>query len=256
MISIWARRPFWTRTLSLGSTKSGCSPKTQTSPTGPSVETSPSSPASPRWKSSLSISKAGPMTPPSLPRLLSGFLLALLVATPAPAQEVGIAQKLYENALQLLRNGKPEEALKGFEQIYQSYGKSPQAPDALFQAATYLYPTTDLDDLGLVGREAIQKALPLLDRIRRSYETSPRAPEALYRLGLMALEPENPRASSNEAYAAFTSVANVYPDSPLVGPALFGAAVSQVRAEAFAAAVEDFSRLFEQVPDFAVGAKA
>ena len=196
------------------------------------------------------------MTPPSLPRLLPGFLLALLLATPALAQEVGIAQKLYENALQLLRNGKPEEALKGFEQIYQSYGKSPQAPDALFQAATYLYPTTDLDDLGLVGREAIQKALPLLDRIRRSYETSPRAPEALYRLGLMALEPENPRASSNEAYAAFTSVANVYPDSPLVGPALFGAAVSQVRAEAFAAAVEDFSRLFEQVPDFAVGAKA
>ena len=196
------------------------------------------------------------MTPPSPLRLLPAFLLIFLLMTPAAAQETGIVQKLYENALQLLRTGKPTEALKGFEQIYVSYGKSPQAPDALFQAATFHYATSELDDIGLAGREAIQKAVPLLDRIRREYGTSSRAPDALYRLGLIALEPENPRANTNEAYAAFTSVANVYPDSPLVGTALYGAAVSQMRSEAFDAAIEDFSRLFEQEPDFAAGAKA
>lgn len=196
------------------------------------------------------------MTPPSPSRLLPAFLLILLLVSPAAAQETGIVQKLYENALQLLRTGKPNEALKGFEQIYVSYRKSPQAPDALFQAATFHYPTSDLDDVGLVGREGIQKAGPLLERIRQEYGTSARAPDALYRLGLIALEPENPRANSNEAYAAFTSVANVYPDSPLVGMALYGAAASQMRSEDFAAAIEDFSRLFEQEPDFAAGAKA
>lgn len=188
--------------------------------------------------------------PPRPQRLFRFLIFSLFIVSPAPAQDTGIAQKLYDNALQLLRTGKPEEALKGFEQIYQSYGKTAQAADALFQAATYYYPTTELDDLGLVSRESIQKAVPLLERIRLDYGTSSRAPGALYRLGLLALEPENPKANSDEAYAAFTSVVNVYPGSPLVGPALFGAAVSQMHAEAFGTAIEDFSRLLEQVPDF------
>jgi len=190
------------------------------------------------------------MMPPRLLRLSLFLLSILLVVSPAPAQDTGIVQKLYENALQLLRTGKPEEALKGFEQIYQSYGKSSQAADALFQSATYYYPTTEVDDLGMAGRESIQKAIPLLERIRRDYGTSSRAPEALYRMGLLALEPENPKANPDEAYAAFTSVVNVYPGSPLVGPALFGAAVSQMRSDSFGTAIEDFSRLLEQVPDF------
>lgn len=183
-------------------------------------------------------------------RLLPAFLLIFLVPRPAAAQDTGIAQKLYENALQLLHSGKPEEALKGFEQVYQTYGKSAQAADALFQAATFHYPAAGIDDLGDASRESIEKAKPLLDRIRSSYGTSPRAPDAIYRLGLLALEPENPNANPNEAYAAFTAVVNVYPGSAPVGPALFGAAVSEMRTEAFAAAIEDFSRLFEQVPDF------
>ncbi|MCI0657773.1 MAG: tetratricopeptide repeat protein [Acidobacteria bacterium] len=196
------------------------------------------------------------MMPPRLLRLSRLLVLFLLVASPAPAQDTGIVQKLYDNALQLLRTGKPEEALKSFEQIYQSYGKSAQAADALFQAASYYYPTTELDDLGLASRDSIQKAIPLLDRIRREYGTSSRAPEALYRLGLLALEPENPRANPDEAYAAFTSVANVYPGSSLVGPALFGAAVSQMRSEAFGTAIEDFSRLLEQFPDLPAAPRA
>jgi TolA-binding protein len=196
------------------------------------------------------------MMPPRLLRLSRFLLLILLVVSPVPAQDTGIVQKLYDNALQLLRTGKPEEALKGFEQIYQSYGKSAQAADALFQAATYYYPTTELEDLGLAGRDSIQKAIPLLERIRRDYGTSGRAPEALYRLGLLALEPENPKANSDEAYAAFTSVANVYPGSSLVGPALYGAAVSQMRSEAFGTAIEDFSRLLEQVPEFSAAPQA
>jgi len=194
--------------------------------------------------------------PPRLQRLFRFLILSLFIVSPAPAQDTGIVQKLYDNALQLLRTGKPEEALKGFEQIYQSYGKTAQAADALFQAATYYYPTIELDDLGQASRDSIQKAIPLFERIRRDYGTSGRAPGALYRLGLLALEPENPKANSDEAYAAFTSVVNVYPASPLVGPALFGAAVSQMRAEAFGTAIEDFSRLMEQVPDFSAAPQA
>jgi len=188
--------------------------------------------------------------PPRHLRLLPVLLLTFFFPRPAAAQDTGIAQKLYENALQLLHSGKPEEALKGFEQVYMTYGKSAQAADALFQAATFHYPAAGLDDLGEASRESIQKALPLLERIRTGYGTSSRAPEAFYRLGLLALEPENPKANPNEAYAAFMAVVNVYPESGPVGPALFGAAVSEMRTEAFSAAIEDFSRLFEQVPDF------
>jgi TolA-binding protein/streptogramin lyase len=191
------------------------------------------------------------MTPPRLIRYLPALLIPLcLLSSALAAEEGGIVQKLYENALQLLHGGKSDEALKGFQQIYDSYGNTPQAPDALYQAGVYHYPVMDLGDLGIAGREQVQKALPLFDRIRTQYGTSPRAPEALYKLGLLALEPDNPKASPNEAYAAFTAVATVYPGSPLVGDALFGAAMSQVRTGAFDAALEDFSTLLEQVPAY------
>ena len=187
------------------------------------------------------------MTPPRHLRLLPAFLVSLCLSGPAPAQDTGIVQKLYDNALQLLRNGKPQEALKGFEQIAQSYGRTAQAPDALYQIASYQYPCADVNDLGAASRELILKTVPVLERIRKDYGTSPRVPEALYKLGLLALEPDNPKANPNEAYAAFASVANVYPDSPLVGDALFGAAVSQMRSGAFGDAVEEFTRLLEQI---------
>jgi TolA-binding protein/streptogramin lyase len=197
------------------------------------------------------------MAPPRLWKLLPALLTLAFLLPPGPAaQENGIVQKLYDNALQLLRSGKTEEALKGFEQIYTSYGKSPQAPDALFQAGTYHYPVVDLNDLGIATREQIQRAIPLFEWIRKQHETSTRAPEALYRLGLLALEPDNPRASANEAYAAFTSVANVYPDSPLVGDALYGAAMSQLRSGAFDDAQAAFARLLEQVPGYASAGRA
>ncbi len=189
-------------------------------------------------------------------RYLTVLLTLLILSLPVPGQEKGIAQALYENALQLLRTGKTEEALKRFEEIYTNYAAADRAPDALFQAATYYYPYTELEDLGQAGRDAIQKTIPLLEKIRGGYGNSTRAPEAIYLLGLLALEPDNPRANPNEAYAAFTSVADVYPDSPRVGHALYGAAISQVRAEAYESALEDFSRLLEQVPDFSGAPKA
>lgn len=195
--------------------------------------------------------------PPRLPRHLPALLaLFFLLPSVAAAQETGIVEKLYENALLLLRSGKTEEGLKGFEQIYTSYGQTPQAPDALFQSGSYHYPVMDLNDLGIATREEIQRATTLFEWIRKQYDTSPRAPEALYKLGLLALEPANPNASPNEAFAAFTSVANVYPGSPLVGDALFGAATSQVRSGAFEDALAVFSRLLEQVPGYASAARA
>ncbi len=197
------------------------------------------------------------MKPPRLTRYLPAVLLSLLLLPfSASAQDSGIVQKLYDNAVQLLRSGKSEEALKGLQQIYDSYGNTPQAPDALYQAGSFHYPVLELGDLGIATRDQIQKAIPLFDRIRTRYGTSPRAPEALYKLGLLALEPDNPKVNPNEAYAAFTSVANVYPGSPLVGDALYGAAFSQMRSGAFEAALEDFSRLLEQVPGYAGAPRA
>ena len=188
------------------------------------------------------------MTPPRSLRILPALLLSLLIAPSGLAQEEGFVQKLSDNALQLLRTGKPEEALKGFEQIYTSYGKSGLSADALYQVAAYHYPTASLRDLGSATRDQILRALALFNKIRKEYPTSSRAPEALYRLGLLALEPDNPKTSFDEAYAAFTSVTNVYPESPLAGPALYGGAAAQMRSGAFAVAQDDFARLLERYP--------
>jgi TolA-binding protein/DNA-binding beta-propeller fold protein YncE len=197
------------------------------------------------------------MTPPRPSRYLPALLCCLLLLPPgAAAQDGGLVQKLYETALQLLRGGKSDEALKGFEQIYDSYGSAPQAPDALYQAASYHYPVTNPEEIGSASRDNIQKASALLERIRKHYGGSARAPDALYKMGLLALEPENPKFSPDEAYAAFTALANVYPNSPLVGEALYGAATSQMRSGAYDAALEDFARLLEQVPSFPGAARA
>ncbi len=196
--------------------------------------------------------------PPRLLRHLTASLALVLFLLPSGArsQDSGLVEKLYENALHLLRSGKSEEALKEFEQIYTSYGMTPQAPDALFQAGSYYYPVMDLNDLGIATREQIQRAVSLFEWIRKQYDTSPRAPEALYKLGLLALEPDNPKNSPNEAFAAFSSVANVYPGSPLVGDALFGAAMSQMRSGAFEDALVAFSHLLERVPGYEGAARA
>jgi TolA-binding protein len=189
-------------------------------------------------------------------RLLPALLVCLLLPASSPGQDADIVQKLYDNAVQLLRRGKPDEALKGFEQIYLTYQSSPQAADALYQAASFHYPPEGLDDVGAAPRDRIQKAIPLFDKISKSYRQSSRAPEALYKMGLLALEPDNPRANPNEAYAAFTSVVNVYPGSPLAGEALFGAATSQIRAGQFENAVEDLNRLLEEFPGLPSAARA
>ncbi|HZE89607.1 MAG TPA: tetratricopeptide repeat protein, partial [Verrucomicrobiae bacterium] len=158
------------------------------------------------------------------------------VAAEGPAS-ADLAKRTFQNAEQLMQEGKADQALKAYQQIIQSFADSALADDALLRVGAYHYPTTTLDDLGRVPPAGQQAARAAFDQIRERYAQSDSAPEAFYRLGLLDLEPDSPGRSLDEAYASFYSVVNIYPDSELVPSALVGAAGAEMEKHRYDRAI-------------------
>lgn len=147
--------------------------------------------------------------------------VALLAITAIAAQDPGEA--LYRVGRQLLAEGKIESALKKFDEGIAAAPQGPFADDALLAAATIDYPATALGDLGRVPAERIERARPRLIKITTDYRGSDSAPAATYRLGLVRMDPSNPHADLDEAFATFLQVARLYPQAPEAAESMYAA---------------------------------
>ena len=190
-------------------------------------------------------------------RILVGLLIALAVAAladPATTQaDDEIVRRTFDNADQLLREGKTDQALRDFEQVYTAWPDSSLADDALYRAATYWYPAESMNaatssGAGAATAASLQKARDLLLRIKTKYPTGDQAPRALLKLGYIALDPANPQRSLDEAYAAFSGVVNIHPGSAELDRALLGAGMADFLAGRYDKSIASFQRLAEELP--------
>lgn len=156
-------------------------------------------------------------------------LALLLAAVPvshaihaAPGTDAGEA--LYRLGMRLIEEGRPEQGLERLEEVARVAPDSPWADDALLAAARHYYPPLDVSQLGSASEGAIDRALQLLGSLRERYPLADSVPAATYTLGLIAMDPANPRRSLDEAYAHFASVMELHPDSPEAAPSAFAAA--------------------------------
>ena len=181
--------------------------------------------------------------------ILALFWLATMSPSgTATAADDEVARRTFANAEQLLREGKSEQGLRDFAQVATAFPASDLADDALYRIGTFLYPAENVSALGKSDASAIKRAREQFDKIRAQYPQGDAAPSALYKLALIDLEPANPQRSVDEAYAHFTSVTNIYPDSGRVAAALFGAGWVDAAAGRHAKAIGPLQRLVEDYP--------
>lgn len=186
-------------------------------------------------------------------RRLLAAAIAIALATPiggarapAAAADDELPRRSLANAEQLLKEGRIEQALREFDQIATAYPASGVADDALFRLGSHYYPADHVEDVGRAGRDAVAKARELFTRITSKYPSEDMAPRALVKLGLLALEPANPRRSLDEAYASFSSAVNIYPTSDVVDVALFGAGYADFAAGRFDKSITSFEQVAER----------
>ena len=184
----------------------------------------------------------------------AGIALAAALALAAasqgePAAKDDLARRTFANAEQLMKEGKIEQALRDFEQVSSAYPDSGMADDALYRIALHFYPVESVDGVGGASRDAIEKARGLFTTINSRYPREDSAPKALYKLGLIALDPSNPKRDLDEAYADFSAVVNIYPTSDIVDKALLGAGFADMMAGRYDKAVTAFEQVAEQYPN-------
>jgi TolA-binding protein/sugar lactone lactonase YvrE len=175
--------------------------------------------------------------------------LALAASPPSAAQGAGdsdLARRTFQNAEQLQREGKQEQAIRDFLQVLQSFPESEFADDALMRLGGFEYPAESLADLGSAGTKAQDAARPYFEQVRERYPQSDSAPHALYKLGLLALEPSSIRRNLDDAYASFSRVVNIYPESRWVGRAYLGGAYSELAKYQYDRAILGVEKALEE----------
>lgn len=178
------------------------------------------------------------------------ILLSIALILPAAgAGDEGFDGRLYRNGISLLRAGQPEHALETFAELTREFPNSPYADDALYQSGAYYYPPVGLDDLYRIDRQSIARAIPFFLKIQEEYARNDMAPMALYKLGLIALEARNPDRNLDEAFARFSRLLTLYPDSPVMARALLGTAHVQAAMGDCDRAMIHLDRLMARYPD-------
>ncbi len=138
--------------------------------------------------------------------------LLLLCALAAPAQDAGLAERLYYSGERAYAAKSYPEALGTWQQLLQASPLSPYAPKALLRMARY--------QAEVAHQPAA--ALALLDRLKTDYLKSPVAAEGLLLRGtLLAAQAHRP-ADLQEAMAEFHRVVDLFPDSPAAAAAHAG----------------------------------
>ncbi len=193
-------------------------------------------------------------------RSTGATVAALLLASSGAAAQTAagqdLARRTFQNAEQLMRDGKPDQALKDYQQVIDAFPTSPLADDALLKVGSYHYSPESIGELGTIPVDGQEKARALFDKVRERYADSDSTPHALYKLGLLDLEPDSPRRNLDSAYGSFYRVVNIYPDSEWVGKALLGAAAAEIGKHEYDKAILSLERSIEEEPNGASAAES
>jgi hypothetical protein len=120
---------------------------------------------------------------------------------------------------------------------------------ALLASASTAFPARGLDDLGRPGR-GFDAARAALEKLLREYPDSERAPAAEFRLGLLQMDPANPRADLDAARATFDRLVRRAPRSSVAPAALEAAALCRhLKGDSSAAAAVDVRLVAEHPSD-------
>jgi len=179
-----------------------------------------------------------------------------LASAAGSAESSDLAKRTFQNAEQLMHEGKTDQALKAYQQIIQSFSESSLVDDALLRVGSFHYPTLKIAELGSVSAAEQEAARPSFELIRDRHPQSDSAPEAFYKLGLLGLEPDSARKNLDEAYASFYSVVNVYPESDWVPSALLGAGEAEFEKRNYDRAILSLERSLEGAPHGPVAAES
>lgn len=161
--------------------------------------------------------------------LTTAFLL-LFSAILQPADDP--AKGHFKNAMDLMKEGKTQQALEDLKTIVSSFAQHELADDALLQLGIY-YLNQEKDP---------DQALTYFQQIKTTYASTNSAPGAYYYLGEIFLSKRNAKAL-DDAYADFERVIHVYPSSSWVDSSLVGAGTALKLRGEFDKAYEEFAKV-------------
>ena len=145
--------------------------------------------------------------------LVSGTLAALMAAPGGLSAQASedLARRQYDSGMTFVQNGRYSEALKDFQAIVDSFGKTAVADDALLQIA--------LHHLDIAGDQVAAQAAT--DRLLKEYPASDSAPMAYVLVGRLTIARSQAAADVDAALASFDRVPRLFPASPAVAAARY-----------------------------------
>jgi TolA-binding protein len=214
-------------------------------------------------------------------RIAAVLAAGTVVGAQGNAEE--FARRQFESGMAFMQSGRYTEALKDFQTVLDSFGKSAVADNALLETALYQleiirdpgaaqtsverllkdYPDTDSAPMAhiVAGRIALAKGrTPAdVDAALASFERVPRLfpnDEAVPAAGFYAADALRVVRRTDEALERFRRVSMEYPRASWAARARLSAALCLVAGERPVRALEELQRVRQQLPDSAEGAEA
>jgi TolA-binding protein len=214
-------------------------------------------------------------------RIAAVLAAGTIVGAQGNAEE--FARRQFESGVAFMQSGRYTEALKDFQTVLESFGKSAVADNALLETALYQlevirdpgaaqtsverllkdYPDTDSAPMAhiVAGRVALAKGhTPAdVDAALASFERVPRLfpnDEAVAAAGFYAADALRVVRRTDEALERFRRVSMEYPRASWAARARLNAALCLVAGDRPVRALEELQRVRQQLPDSAEGTEA
>jgi TolA-binding protein len=173
-----------------------------------------------------------------LTALTAAALTLLAGARPRSQSSEDLARRQYESGRSFMQNGRHAEALKDFQAVVDSFGKSAVADDALLEIALY---EADVNADYAAARAAV-------DRLLKEYPASDSAPMAYVLTGRLAIATSRAPADVETALASFERVPRLFPNSQAVAAARFYSGQALWLARRTDEALQQFRRVAVEYP--------
>jgi TolA-binding protein len=207
---------------------------------------------------------------------VAAVLVAATAVVGAQGNAEEFARRQFDSGVSFMQSGRYTEALKDFQTVLESFGKSSVADNALLQTALYQleiardpgaaqtavdrllkdYPDTDSAPMAHItaGRIALAKgrAPSDVDAALASFERVPRLfpnDEAVPAAGFYAADALRIVRRTDDALERFRRVSMEYPRASWAARARLGAALCLVAGDRAPRALEELQRVRQQLPD-------